>query len=404
MIKYSSWVVFRLVKPDTALNHVRYLARRMRRIHRREFKYTGKAIQLVKRAQLDFVLVEGMESLAPSRKEPITYDEKIQMLRTPDGTRVKSSTIKELRWDSWCGVNYRAMMLLAADAGFRKDEMTGFNALKMSRASIFWVIGGKIIRNPSADQLLALSNNDFCGVLVAGSKNDPFGLHFSVHPIFVRFNDSDEDNSARALRDLILRCPVKAEDLRSTPLFSCSANFSPFSPTLVDRLFEATCSHCMTAQRFAEVSWHSWRVTLATNLQAAGAPPAVIMALLRWRSEAMLLVYARWSAEDYARWVDSAHNQSITVVQGTNVPAPAADCNDEREAVPGALRRDVYAALDAAHLSPTAHLNAAQLSALAQGIPEIDGSRFQHEMPAAARALAKDINDLDDDDDDDDEL
>ena len=154
----------------------------------------------------------------------------------------------------------------------------------------------------------------------------------------------------------------------------------------------------MTAQRFAEVSWHSWRVTLATNLQAAGAPPAVIMALLRWRSEAMLLVYARWSAQDYARWVDSAHQQSITVVQGTNVPAPVADNTDEREAVPGALRRDVYAALDAAHLSPTAHLNAAQLSALAQGIPEIDGSRFQHEMPAAARALAMDIEDLDDDD------
>ena len=114
------------------------------------------------------------------------------------------------------------------------------------------------------------------------------------------------------------------------------------------------------------------------------------MALLRWKSEAMLLVYARWNAEDYAAWIEKAQHVTVTTSQSTNIAPPT----DARTAVPGALRLDVYDFLERAQQSPNVRMSAAQMSEIASNIPEIDGSRFQQEMPAAARSLTQDLDEL----------
>ena len=40
------------------------------------------------------------------------------------------------------------------------------------------------------------------------------------HPLFLRFMPGARDNTAAALRGMVLACPVPDEQMRSTPLFS----------------------------------------------------------------------------------------------------------------------------------------------------------------------------------------
>jgi hypothetical protein len=144
----------RLIKPKTALDHVFYVQRIMRRQHHRTFNYLAQVKVILERATLDFCLLDGMESLSQKRREPVTDLEKRSMLKTPNGTKISSRLVKALIWQSCFGINFKAAILVCANTGFRKDEIVGpFTSLKMSRANLFWIIDGKIQRNPSAEAL-----------------------------------------------------------------------------------------------------------------------------------------------------------------------------------------------------------------------------------------------------------
>jgi hypothetical protein len=258
----------------------------------------------------------------------------------------------------------------------------------MSRANLFWIIDGKIQRNPSAEALRNLTDNDYAGILVGGAQNDRFGIAFNPHPIYMRFSGGDATNAAAALRDLLLAYPIHASKMRSTPLFFYNESYAPFTAALVDAAFAAVCLSFMTEERFALISWHSWRVTLACNLLQAGAPASVIMALLRWKSEQMLLVYARWSAESYSAWLDASEGHSTTCVQGPNIPPPTVIAGgDPLEQTPGALKRHAYTYLTAVQKASFIHPSAEQMQQLASEIPETDETNFAQEMPAALQSV-----------------
>ena len=53
-------------------------------------------------------------------------------------------------------------------------------------------------------------------------------------------------------------------------------------------------------------SMHSWRIYLACALLAAGASSGTIQALLRWRSDEAVKIYARLNDKDYTKWLKSA--------------------------------------------------------------------------------------------------
>jgi hypothetical protein len=282
-------------------------------------------------------------------------------------------------------------LLVCSSTGFRKDEIVGpFTSLKMSHASLFWIIGGVIVRQPSAQMLLNLSDDDYAGILVGAAKNDRFGISCNPHPIYMR-HANDPTNAAAALKQLVLKYPIDPADARRTPLFFYNEDFEPFTAGLVDAAFEAVCLSSMAPQRFRVISWHSWRVTLACNLLAAGAPPNIIMALLRWKSEQMLLVYARWSAEAYSAWLQAASASSPTCVQGPNIPAPVVIADaDPLEQTPGALQGHAYRYLSNVQRAAFRHPTAEQLNALAAQIPEIDGHDFAQAMPDALRPTPDD--------------
>ena len=56
----------------------------------------------------------------------------------------------------------------------------------------------------------------------------------------------------------------------------------------------------------AIVTIHWWRVTLATSLFAKGKPPGEIQALVRWKTEEAMRIYARIRPSAYADAVEGA--------------------------------------------------------------------------------------------------
>ena len=69
--------------------------------------------------------------------------------------------------------------------------------------------------------------------------------------------------------------------------------------------------------RAKQVSMHSWRVYLACALLAAGAAPATIQCLLRWRSDEALKIYARINDTTYAGWLSAAGQSMVSSVRTT---------------------------------------------------------------------------------------
>ena len=134
-------------------------------------------------------------------------------------------------------------------------------------------------------------------------------------------------------------------------------------------------------------SWHSFRVGLACALLAAGAPDSIILALCRWRSTASLRIYARLNREVYGQWLDNADGQSLSSVQGANLPQlpgslPIANITalDARSLVPGALSSQAYDLLNAVRDGECASPDRARLQLLASRIPEIDAHGFLSDM------------------------
>jgi len=292
----------------------------------------------------------------------------------PNGTPLGQSA--QLQWDSWFGINLRGMICVEASGGFRKAELSlpanaEFDAMCMSRASLFWVIDGAILRCPSDAQLRALKAGDQAGLLACPAKNDPWGLEFVPHPLFFNFVPGVMDNTAGALRDLVLKCPVPPERMRATPLFSMGpaapgGGQKPLRHAFMDKVLRCLLLTFLSAERANLYSWHSFRIGLACALLAAGAPESIILALCRWKSAASLRIYARLNRNDSAAWLDAAATQQINSVQAPNLASFAS--------VPGALQPHVYEYLAQVEQHPGP--SAADLLALNGQRPEIDGDSF----------------------------
>jgi len=324
-------------------NHVR---------HGKRFDCLAMAKAVVKALNTEYARREGPESLIPARREPFSRGIVRQLLSVAAGTNLHNRTCPRLEWGSWFGLNLKAMICVSASGAFRKAEVSlaagvDFDAMHMSRASLFWIIDDVVVRCPSDAQLRALKEGDKAGLLACPAKNDPWGCFFMPHPLFFNFHSGQLDNTAAALRDLALGCPVAPHLMRSTPMFSSAPGAGPSARPMRHNVADATLRALlrtfMDEETASHYSWHSFRIGLACSLLAAGASESVILALCRWRSPESLRVYARFNRSVSAAWLDAAAGQTINSVQAPNLPAIAALGAD---GVPGALLPHVYAALD----------------------------------------------------------
>ena len=97
-------------------------------------------------------------------------------------------------------------------------------------------------------------------------------------------------------------------------------SFEPMRQSFLRKALRALLLWFLSPEQADWYSWHSFRVGLACALLAAGAPDSIILASCRWRSTASLRIYARLNREVYGQWLDNADGQSLSSVQGANLP------------------------------------------------------------------------------------
>ena len=198
-----------------------------------------------------------------------------RLLQSIDGLKLPSQKYPTVLRGSWLSHNLKAVIALCASAGFRRsevsvDERAQVTAMDMSRASMFFVIRGKIVRNPSTADLQSMSEGDFIGVLACPTKNDPLGVHFMPFPIIIAFHPSRPEDPGAALRNLAFYCPVVNQNLRRTPLFTYSANAEPLGYNfLLAQTLTALLPSIVPLDAISNYTWHSFRIGLACALRSA---------------------------------------------------------------------------------------------------------------------------------------
>ena len=244
-----------------------------------------------------------------------------KILALPRGTKIGA---RSLSWLDPYFVVFKAILFAGLSAGFRKAEMcmaegASFDYTTISRANLTWKIQGVPMASPTTAQLLTLADGDFCAIMPAACKNDPFGLHFSWKPIWLPVNGAPT-NAARAIADMLIAVPVATAVAATTPLFSVTSTGEPVRHRAADSSLRNLLNAALPGQRTTQWSMHSLRIGAASALLAAGATPDQIMAMCRWRSAGSVGNYARFGPEDYGRWVLRAQAAHVDAVTAINTP------------------------------------------------------------------------------------
>ena len=333
-------------KPSSALA----VLRGVRRIHKRlghTMVDLGLATRLAAALSDEYVLEHGPEALMAHRTEPLSNEMVEWLVLAPSGTKLgDGSTLDE---SSLASTSMRACFATMARTGFRADEVSlrgghEFTMKKLSRWHLRWRIGGEWVYSPTAAQLRALVDGDFAILIPPCSKADQFGIEWGPSPIWLRYSTDERVNAARELAALELKDPVSGEARRSTPLF-VDGRRQPVSITQLRARFKALLLAKFTQEEAQRVSLHSFRVYLACALLALKRSHAEIQALLRWKTDEALRIYARLSSSAYADLLVGVGDANIDQVRTQNLPVH--DVGAHAEAL-HASRQSLDAAADAA--------------------------------------------------------
>jgi len=264
------------VKPSTILGHL-YAVKRVHEANGLEFLTKGQTTQAISYLAKEYELVHGAESLIPHKREGFTPSMVKGLLQSVDGLKLPSRKAPIISRGSWLARNLKAAIALSAAAGFRRsevsvDERSEFTARDMSRASLFFIIRGRIVRCPSVSDLQDMAEGDMVGVLACPTKNDPLGIYFMPFPIILAFHPHQVGDPGATLRDLALHCPIAAQDMRRTPLFTHTARGEPLGYHFLAMALSALLPAGVPAEQIPNYTWHSFRIGLACALRAAQAP------------------------------------------------------------------------------------------------------------------------------------
>ena len=365
------------MKPSSIMAYL-YAVARVHEQNGLSFNIRGKVKHLKDYISREYALVHGPEALIPRRREGFTRKMVRDLLAALPRAILKSRVFPRIIASSWLEHNLRAVICVSASGGFRKAEVSiaegdEFSSMHMSRASLFFVISGTIHRCPSPRELLRMQPGDQAGIIACPCKNDPLGIHFMPHPLLFNFEPSDSANTGLVLRDLALRCPVPAERVRSTPLFTYSEEGEALRRGFLDMVLQALLRLILDTSSIALYSWHSFRIGLASALKNAHAPDWVILALLRWRSASSIPGYGRIDFQTSSDWLDRAYQESVFARQVPNFPGLSGSPPPRKglASVPNLLPASAYAIATNAEKTSEA-LTSVQMGALRATLPEFD--------------------------------
>ena len=268
-----------------------------------------------------YVQLHGADALMPKRKEPLSDSIIASMLALPAGIKLGKQT---LDWTSPFFIVFKAVLCTGFSSGMRKAEMAyaaneNFDASRMSRASLSWIIKGKKVASPSMAQLLALNVGDYVGIKPGRAKNDPWALHFGWKPMWMPYADT-ATNAAKAIAAMLIAVPVPNHMAASVPLFSLNTEGAPIRHSTADSMLQYLLKAAMPDEDTTKWSMHSLRIGAACALMVAGASTDEIMALCRWRSPGSVLIYARLGPEVYGNWVLKAQAAKVDATTARNMP------------------------------------------------------------------------------------
>jgi hypothetical protein len=238
-------------------------------------------------------------------------------------------------WTSYSLVAFRATVETLAETGMRKGDVskahkaTAFKKGRLTFASLKWRVGGIITALPTLTEILSITEGDGCWLVFGSLKNDAFGEFFGSKPSWLPFSSVAARNACRSLAALTaaaLRAGLTAATAPLTPLFVPTLGVE-WNHDLLDRLFVKALREGagLTEAECACFSVHSFRIYLACALYAAGCPPERIMAILRWKSEEALLIYARMNDIERTAWIISSMDQLVDSTTAANLPRLDAD-------------------------------------------------------------------------------
>jgi hypothetical protein len=306
-------------KPQSLFNNL--LA--VRRVHQRlmvDFRITRGTTLLLKAQVRAFIKENGPEALLPARKEPLDASQLRQLFSLGNGIAIGG---RALDWGNFFFISYKALLCTGLAAAFRKAELclpdgVDFSLGRLSVASVSWVIAGTAVQRATNQQLRSLALGDYCVLKPPLCKNDPFGLHFGTKPIWLPVGDRAA-NAARALAAVFLACPTYPEHPAETPLFRTGIEGAPLRHREADLVLRHLLMAAFPRADVSRWSMHSLRIGAASALLAAGASPALIQAICRWRSAKSVEIYARMGPEDYGRYVLQIERQVVDAVSAQRV-------------------------------------------------------------------------------------
>jgi integrase len=306
-------------KPSSAMKILSHI----KRAHLRRglpFSSLSLASMAMKGLLREYTEVHGSEFLIPNRKEPYSHEEVKQML-TLEALQGEPIDAQSEFWVSW-----RALVSLLYQSGFRKAEVAVANdrawgKTNMSRASLTFKIDGKCYSNPSILLLLSMKEGDFVIVAPPPSKADQFGAVWGASPVYLEYI-CRTGNAACALVNMEIRFPCTM-GRRETPLFAVSGQ--ALKHGVLESTLKKVLLTIMSPDKAKTHSYHSFRVTLACALLAAGASEGRIQAICRWQTEKSLSIYARLNDKEYAEWLRRASHADISSARTQNLTVQLCD-------------------------------------------------------------------------------
>ena len=308
----------------------------------------------------------------------------------PNGTVISPREVVD--WSTPNFSSLRAMFATFAQTGFRKAELSlaagvTFGRLHATLANVRWLIGGVLYASPTAEQLRSLKDGDFCLLTPPLSKSDQFGLHWGAATIYLRFYASRINHPICAAREMAseeLRRCIPAARRAQVPHFA-RADGSPWRHHQLVHIFMSMMTVLVGAEVAVNFTIHSFRIYLACALLSAGASHGTICAMLRWRSDDALKIYARINDDKYADELEKAACARVSSVRTTT--SATAGLLGEMSACAGGDVRSREAGFQGYWQAIAATVSEADMAAPAD-IPVVDADARVQEMSTAFASLA----------------
>jgi hypothetical protein len=269
------------------------------------------------------VQLHDTDWLSPARKRPLTNAMVLAMLSVETGL-VGMGFVVDTSAFMWIAA--LATFAVLAETGMRKADVSKpaanapFTLGRLTFAKVTWEIDGVQHAALTASQLHAARVGYACYLVYGALKNDPFAEFYGSRPSKLVYADTPR-NACKRMVALELAACVPVQERARTPLFGPRPG-AEWHHGLLDKLFLFLLVHAcgLTKAEAAGFSVHSFRIFLACALYAAGCPNERIQAILRWKSEEALLIYARLNDSERSMWINKAQHALVDSKVAAHLP------------------------------------------------------------------------------------